>query len=180
VIGANRRVSEVFDSIRTLFGKVDQGRRPIDLNELILKALHSMRGELKDHDVETRPELTSGLPLVDGHAGQLQEVIINLVQNALDAMDATSDRSRVLRIKTGRRGSEAVVVAVEDSGPGIDPKQLDNIFTAFVTTKTHGMGLGLAICRMIIEDHAGQLTASSDGKNGTLFQFVVPIGLRDG
>ena len=180
VIGANRRVSEVFDSIRTLFGKVDQGRRPIDLNEVILKALHSMRGELKDHDVETRPELTSGLPLVDGHEGQLQEVIINLVQNALDAMDTTSDRNRVLRIKTERRGSDAVVVAVEDLGPGVDPKQLDNIFTAFVTTKTHGMGLGLAICRMIIEDHAGQLTASSDGKNGTLFQFVVPIGLRDG
>ncbi|SEB97089.1 Histidine kinase-, DNA gyrase B-, and HSP90-like ATPase [Rhizobiales bacterium GAS188] len=180
VIGANRRVSEVFDSIRTLFGKVDQGRQPIDLNEVILRALHSMRGELKDHDVETRPELTSGLPLVDGHAGQLQEVIINLVQNALEAMDATSDRSRVLRIGTERRGRDAVVVAVEDSGPGVDPKQLDNIFTAFVTTKTHGMGLGLAICRMIIEDHAGQLTASSDGKNGTLFQFVVPIGLRDG
>ncbi|SED25823.1 MASE1 protein [Rhizobiales bacterium GAS191] len=180
VIAANRRVSEVFDSIRTLFGKVDQGRQPIDLNEVILKALHSMRGELKDHDVETRPELTSGLPLVDGHAGQLQEVIINLVQNALEAMDTTSDRSRVLRIKTERRGRDAVVVAVEDSGPGVDPKQLDNIFTAFVTTKTHGMGLGLAICRMIIEDHAGQLTASSDGKNGTLFQFVVPIGLRDG
>jgi C4-dicarboxylate-specific signal transduction histidine kinase len=124
--------------------------------------------------------VTSGLPLVDGHEGQLQEVIINLVQNALDAMDSTSDRSRVLRIKTERRGSDAVVVAVEDSGPGVDPKQLDNIFTAFVTTKTHGMGLGLAICRMIIEDHAGQLTASSDGKNGTLLQFVVPIGSRDG
>ena len=110
----------------------------------------------------------------------MQEVIINLVENALDAMDTTSDRNRVLRIKTERRGSDAVVVAVEDLGPGVDPKQLDNIFTAFVTTKTHGMGLGLAICRMIIEDHAGQLTASSDGKNGTLFQFVVPIGLRDG
>jgi signal transduction histidine kinase len=70
-------------------------------------------------------------------------------------------------------------VAVEDTGPGIDPKQLDNIFTAFVTTKPHGMGLGLAICRMIIEHHGGQLTASSDGESGTLFQFVLPIGLAD-
>jgi signal transduction histidine kinase len=179
VIGANRRVSEVFDSIRALFGKVDQGRQPIDLNEVILKALHSMRGELKDHDVETRPELTSGLPLVDGHAGQLQEVILNLIQNALEAMDTTTNRSRVLRIKSERRGRDAVVVAVADSGPGVDSKQLESIFAAFVTTKSQGMGLGLAICRMIIEHHGGQLTASSDGKNGTLFQFVLPIGLTD-
>jgi signal transduction histidine kinase len=109
----------------------------------------------------------------------LQQVIFNLVHNALEAMDTTSDRRRVLRVTTELRGRDAISVAVEDSGPGIDPKQLDGVFGAFVTGKSHGMGLGLAICRMIIEYHGGQLTASSDGKNGALFQFTLPIGFTD-
>ena len=170
-----RRTSEVFDAIRALFQKGDQGRRRIDVNEIIVEVLKSLRGELVDHEVETRPELTK-LPLVNGHRGQLREVILNLVHNALEAMDTTTDRSRVLRVTTELRGRDAIAVAVEDSGPGIDPKKLDSIFTAFLTTKSHGMGLGLAICRMIVEQHGGQLTASSDGKNGALFQFVLPIG----
>jgi signal transduction histidine kinase len=94
-------------------------------------------------------------------------------------MDATFNRSRVLRVKTELRGLDAIVVAIQDSGPGVDPKQLDSIFTAFVTTKPRGMGLGLAICRMIVERHGGQLTASSDGKSGTLFEFVLPIERTD-
>jgi signal transduction histidine kinase len=175
VLTDNRRVSEVFDSIRALFGKVDQGRHPIDVNNILLRVLHSMRGELKDHGVEARLELASALPLVEGHGGQLQEVIVNLIQNAVEAMGATSNRNRVLRIKTELRGSDAIVVAIQDSGPGVDPKQLDSIFTAFVTTKPHGMGLGLAICRIIVERHGGQLTASSDGRTGTVFQFALPI-----
>jgi signal transduction histidine kinase len=137
--------------------------------------LQSLRGEFKDHGVVTRSDLTSELPLVDGNRNQLRQVIFNLLHNALEAMEATTDPSRVLRVKTELRGHDAIVVAVEDSGPGIDPKQLDGIFGAFFTTKPHGMGLGLAICRMIIERHGGQLTASSDGKRGASFQFVLPI-----
>ena len=90
-------------------------------------------------------------------------------------MATINDRSRILRVRTEPRGRDAVAVAVEDSGPGIAPSQLDDIFGAFVTTKPHGMGLGLAICRMIIEHHGGALTASSDGQNGATFQFVLPI-----
>ena len=120
------------------------------------------------------PELVE-LPLVDGHRGQLREVIFNLAHNAIEAMDSTTDRSRILRVTTQLHGPDAIAVAVEDTGPGIDPEKLDRIFTAFVTTKSQGMGLGLAICRMIVEQHGGQLTASSDGKNGALFQFVLPI-----
>jgi signal transduction histidine kinase len=172
------RTSEVFDAIRTLFRKGDQGRQRIDVNEIIVEVLRSLRGELKDHEVQTRPKLTE-LPPVDGHRGQLRQVIFNLVHNALDAMDTTGDRRRVLRVTTELRGRDAISVAVEDSGPGIDPNQLDGIFGAFVTGKLHGMGLGLAICRMIIEHHGGQLTASSDGKNGALFQFTLPIGSTD-
>ena len=86
---------------------------------------------------------------------------------------------RILRVRTEPRSRDAVAVAVEDSGPGIAPSQLDDIFGAFVTTKPHGMGLGLAICRMIIEHHGGALTASSDGQNGATFQFVLPIKSDD-
>jgi signal transduction histidine kinase len=102
-------------------------------------------------------------------------VIFNLVHNALEAMDGTTERSRLLRVRTQRRDADAIAVEVEDSGSGIDPQKLERIFTAFVTTKSQGMGLGLAICRMIIERHGGTLTASSDGQNGAVFQFVLPI-----
>src|SRR5215472_10388192 len=169
------RTSEVFDGIRALFRKADHGPQLIDINEIILGTLRSLREELSDHRVETRTELTVGLPSVAGHKGQLQEVISNLIHNAVDAMDATTDRSRVLRVQTELRGDDAIKVIVEDSGPGIDTSKLDGIFGAFITTKAHGMGLGLAICRMIIEKHNGQITASSDGKYGALFQVVLPI-----
>jgi signal transduction histidine kinase len=105
----------------------------------------------------------------------LEEVIYNLIQNAIEAMDATTDRGRVLRVRTAFKDHDAITVAVQDSGPGIDPKQIDGIFGAFFTSKPHGMGLGLAICRMIVEHHGGRLTASSDGKNGSLFQLALPI-----
>ena len=174
MIADSHRTSEVFEGIRALFRKVDQERQLIDMNEIILRVLQSLRGELKDHGVTTRTELMSGLPLVEGNRNQLQQVVFNLVHNALEAMNATTDRSRVLRVRTEHCGRDAIAVAVEDSGPGIDPKQLDGIFDAFFTTKAHGMGLGLAICRMIIGRHGGQLTVSSDGKRGALFQFVLP------
>jgi signal transduction histidine kinase len=175
MISDTHRTSEVLEGIRALFGKSNQKREQVEVNELILGVLQSSRKELQDHGVETRLELASELPLVESHRRQLEEVIFNLVHNAIEAMDATADRDRVLRVRTELKGHDAITVAVRDSGPGIDPKRLDNIFGAFFTTKPHGMGLGLAICRTIIEHHGGQLTASSDGKNGSLFQFVLPI-----
>lgn len=169
-----RRASEVFESIRSLFRRADQGRQALDMNEVALEALHTLRGELKDRGVVAKPELAPGMPLVVGHRRQLQQVIFNLVHNALEAMDSAG-RPRVLWIRTEPHGQAAIAVSVQDSGPGIDPKRLDGIFDPFVTTKTQGMGLGLAICRMIIERHGGQLTASSDGSSGALFRFVLPI-----
>ena len=179
IISDSHRTSEVFEGIRALFQKVDQERQLIDMNEIILRVLQSLHGELKDHGVTTRTELMSGLPLVAGNRNQFQQVIFNLVHNALEAMNATTDRSRVLRVRTEHRGRDAIAVAVEDSGPGIDPKQLDGVFDAFFTTKAHGMGLGLAICRMIIGRHGGQLTVSSDGKRGALFEFVLPAEITE-
>jgi hypothetical protein len=94
-------------------------------------------------------------------------------------MVGTTNRSRMLRLRTEVCGRDEIVVSVEDSGPGIDPRQLEKVFNAFVSTKAHGTGLGLAICRMIAEGHGGRLTASSDGKSGALFQFMLPIGSTD-
>jgi len=176
--GESHRTSEVFDAIRALFRKGDQGRQRIDVNEIIGEVLQSLLGELKSHGVETRSELAE-LPPIDGNRGQLREVVFNLVDNALEAMGTTTDQGRVLRVTTELRGRDAIAVTVADSGPGIAPQKLDSIFTAFLTTKSHGMGLGLAICRMIVEQHGGQLTASSDGKSGALFQFVLPAAAID-
>jgi signal transduction histidine kinase len=174
IIRDTHRTNEVLEGIRALFGKSHQKREQVDVNELILGVLQSSRKDLQDHGVETRLELASELPLVDGHRRQLEEVIFNLVHNAIEAMDATTDRDRLLQARTELSDHNAITVAVRDSGPGIDPQRLDSIFGAFVMTKSHGMGLGLAICRMIIERHGGRLTASSDGKNGSLFQVVLP------
>ena len=169
-----RRASEVFDSILILFRRSDHKQQPIDVNEIALEVLQSSRGELAAHGITARTEFASELPLVAGHRIQLQQVLSNLVQNAIEAMDSIRDRDRVLHVKTGIRSRDAIIVAVEDSGPGFDPKQLGSIFDAFFTTKSHGVGLGLAICRMIVERHGGQLTAASDGIHGAQFQFVLP------
>lgn len=179
IISESHRTSEVFNSIRALFRSADTTLQPIDLNDVIQEALKSVAGEAKHRAVTVRTTLATDLPRIIGHAGQLQEVVINLARNAIEAMASVKDRSRLIQVRTEVRSGDAVVVAVEDSGPGIDAKQIDSIFGAFFTTKTQGMGLGLAICRMIIEHHGGQLTASSDGQNGAVFQFVLPIGEAD-
>jgi signal transduction histidine kinase len=174
------RASEVFDSFRALFGKVNQERLPVDVNNIILSVIYSLEGQLNDLDVTVHRELAAKLPLIAGHSGQLREVIFNLVSNALEAMRSTTDRSRVLHVRTELRDRDTIAVAIQDTGPGIDPTKLAGIFGAFVTTKTHGTGLGLAICHMIVEHHGGQLTASSDGKSGALFRFILPIeGTKD-
>jgi PAS domain S-box-containing protein len=169
------RVSEVFDTIRALFRRADQKHQPIVVNEIALEVLQSMREELLDRDIAIETELTPELPPVDGHRSQLRQVIFNLVHNAVESMDDATDRNRVLRVRTEPHGRDAIIVAVEDSGPGIDPDRLDSIFDPFITTKASGMGLGLAICRMIVERHGGNLSALSDGKNGARFQFVLPV-----
>jgi len=117
------------------------------------------------------------LPFVMGHRGQLQEVFINLVHNAIEAMDAVDGDDRILRVRAERHGGNAIIVAVEDSGPGIDPQQLKTIFDAFITTKPNGLGLGLAICRLIIERHKGHLSVAPAEPRGSAFRIVLPAGM---
>ena len=135
IVRDSHRASQVLESIRALFKSADLEVQPVDLNGIALGALDLLRGEFKDHGVITRAELAPELPLVPGHSGQLQEVMLNLVRNAIEAMDSISDRARVLRVRTERDGREAIVVSVQDSGPGIDPDKVDSIFDPFVTTK---------------------------------------------
>jgi signal transduction histidine kinase len=174
-VDASHSVNEIFEGIRALFGTGDLRPQPVDLNQIIIDVLQFLQGELRGRSIEIKTELAPGLPLVSGHAGQLREVVMNLVQNAIEAMNSTTDRSRLLRIATEIRNRNEIAVTVEDSGAGIDPERLSDIFGAFVTSKAHGTGLGLAICRMIVEHHGGQIAASSDGVNGARFQFILPI-----
>jgi C4-dicarboxylate-specific signal transduction histidine kinase len=178
IVSAGHRTSEVIDGFRALFAKSDLGQQLVDVNEIIRGALESMSSELADRNVEPRAELISELPHVYGNRSQLQEVVLNLLVNALEAMGTTYNRNRVLRVRTELRGN-TVAVLVQDSGPGIDKDRLESIFTAFISTKPHGMGLGLAICRMIIDYHGGKLVALSDGRDGASFEFVLPIASTD-
>jgi len=178
IVSEGRRASQVFDNIRQLFSRSDLERVPIDANALILGVLDIAHGDLKEHRVTARTELMAESPVVAGHPGQLQEVLLNLIRNAIEAMDGTT--VRVLTLGTESRDQEELVVSVIDTGPGIDPEKLDRIFEAFVTTKPRGMGLGLAICRMIIERHGGQLLASSGGNGGALFQIILPFDRKAG
>jgi C4-dicarboxylate-specific signal transduction histidine kinase len=174
IIADSHRASHIINDIRALFTRADKKYEPVDLNEISYQALRILREQLNASGVRTDLELANDLPPVMGHKGQLQEVMINLVQNAIEAMGDTKAGRRALQLRAERQGDNAIVVGVRDSGPGIKPEKLNSVFEAFFTTKSHGTGLGLAICRMIIERHGGQLSASSDGRNGALFQFVLP------
>ena len=173
---ASFSVSEVFENIRALFRNPASEKQPLDLNELALSALQSLSGDLNDRGITISTELTPELPRVLGHKGQLQEVLLNIVQNAIDAMDTVMDRPRTLRVRTGSRARGQVVLSIEDSGVGIARERLSNLFDAFVTTKARGTGLGLGICRMIIDRHEGQLSASSEVGKGTRFEITLPVG----
>jgi len=175
IVEDSHRISGALGGIRSLVRKSDHDREPVDLNEIALDALRSARGELAEHGITVRPDLTARIPLLRGNRYQLHQVVLNLIHNSVEAMEVAKDGSLTLEVRTELRGRDAVALAVQDSGPGINPEHLDGIFDAFVTTKAQGMGLGLAICRTIIERHGGRLTAWSDGQNGALFEIVLPV-----
>jgi signal transduction histidine kinase len=175
IVEDSHRAGRILSDIRALFLKTDSEYESVDVNEVASGVLRLLHEELKVHGVVARAELAPDLPRVRGHKGQLQEVLVNLLQNAIEAMGVIRAGRRRLWLKTERHGDDAIVVEVKDSGPGIDPANLSGIFDAFFTTKSQGTGLGLAICRMIIERHGGQLSAWSDGTHGALFLFVLPV-----
>ncbi len=174
IIADTRRISDALEGTRALFRRFDQEHDAIDLNAIALEVLESTRGELSRYGVTTRTSLATEMPLVRGKRNQYHQLLLNLVHNALDAMVETTNRNRVLQIRTELHGHDAVALSVVDSGTGIPSERLKDIFEPFVTTKPNGTGLGLAICRTIVESHGGQLTASSDDENGATFRVVLP------
>jgi two-component system, NtrC family, sensor kinase len=175
MIGDSHRASQIFDNIRALFGKADEGHKPIDVNGLIRNVVAGFQGDLEQHRIAASLKLQEDLPRIVAHNGQVQQVLINLVRNAIEAMQANERDHQMLQVSSGRHGDDKIVLSIEDSGPGIDPKHAENIFDAFVTTKSHGMGLGLALCRMIIERHSGELSVSRAHSRGSIFHIVLPI-----
>ena len=175
IVEGGDRADHMLQSIRALFGRPEQVHGLLDLNETALEALRILRGQLNEHRVTTRVNLGKGLPLVTGHEDQMREVVLNLIHNAVEAMGTVSERARVLELTTRRCEPDSIALALRDTGTGINSRKLDEIFDAFFTTKPQGMGLGLAICQIIVERHGGRLTAYSDGKTGALFQLLLPI-----
>lgn len=169
-----RRADKILDDMRALFGKGDRAQERIDVNETVVAALRAMRWAFGEHGVSVRTDLKPDVSHIVGQRGQFQEVIINLLQNAVEAMAASRNDRPMLTVRTARDGDQAIVVEVEDTGPGIDAESRAKVFDAFVTTKPGGMGLGLAICRMIIDGHGGQLSASPAHPRGSVFRIVLP------
>jgi signal transduction histidine kinase len=171
---ASLRVNEVIESVGALFS-ANPEQHSIDVNDLVIEALQVLGKELADCSITVDTQLTSELPPIMGHKGQLQEVILNLVQNSIDAMRTMTTKPRMLHVRTAPHGRDAIAISVEDTGPGIEEKTLSSVFDAFVTTKTKGMGLGLAISQAIVERHNGRITAMSGVKGGARFEIILPI-----
>ena len=168
------RAADVITRLRALFSKKDPSIEPVDLNEATREVVALSLSELQRNRVILRAELVDELPLVLGDRVQLQQVILNLVRNASDAMSEVEDRPRQLTVRTERDGEDAVRMTVQDSGVGIDPRNVDQLFDAFYTTKSAGMGMGLSVSRSIIESHHGHLWAAPNDGPGTTFSFSIP------
>jgi signal transduction histidine kinase len=164
----------MLQSIRAVFGRNVPKKEHIAVNELVLASLRSFRAAMTDKDITPQVELASELSPVFGHKGQLQEVVNNLVQNAVDALGSIKDTQRILAVRTKGQPDNAILLEVEDTGPGIDAATSAKIFDAFTTTKSHGMGLGLAICQTIIERHGGKISVAAGNPRGALFRIVLP------
>ncbi len=169
------RAAEIIGRIRNLVKKEPLRKDTLEVNEAIVEVLALTRGEVMKNNVSVQTQLADGLPLIQGDRVQLQQVILNLIINAVEAMSGVSEGSRGLLIGTGKDASDRVLVAVQDSGPGLNPESFERLFDSFYTTKPGGMGMGLSICRSIVEAHGGCIWATPNGGRGITVQFTLPI-----
>jgi len=170
------RARDLIGSIRAMVKRDGRNRAALNLNDLVHEVLALMKSELQRNRISVELELDEHLPVTKGDRIQLQQVLTNLIANAIDAM--TEKRgARILRIKSAMQDPGGVLISVADTGKGIDPKITDRIFNPLFTTKSNGMGMGLAICRSIIEAHDGRLWASPGAQGGSVFQFVLPANV---
>lgn len=176
IIKEGNRASDVIGRIRDLVSKAPPRKEWLDINEIVREVVALSRTEIRSNRVSLTEQLADDLPRVRADRVQLQQVVLNLIVNGLDAMSAVVDRPRELHVSSGRIESNGVLVVIRDSGRGLDDETLDHLFDAFFTTKPEGMGMGLAICRSIVEAHGGQLWASPNSPRGAVFQFTLPAG----
>ncbi len=174
IVSNGRRAGDVIGRIRALVTNAPPRNDQLDINEVILEVMALTRSELRSSGTSLQTQLADGLPLILGDRIQLQQVILNLIFNAVEAMSGSRQAMRELLIRTEQDGSGGVLVAVRDSGPGPKTESLNRLFDAFYTTKPGGMGMGLSICRSIIEAHGGRVWATTNVPQGAAFQFTLP------
>lgn len=177
VVTDTNRANEVIDGIRSVFKKENQTKARQDVNKLIREVLTLVGSDTEAQHIAVRTQLSDGLREVPANLVQLRQVIVNLITNAIDAMSTVVDRPRVLRLKTEAHEPSYLLITVEDSGIGIDPESMNRIFDPFFTTKSHGMGMGLSICRSIVENHGGRLSVSLGPSHGSIFHVFLPTDL---
>jgi PAS domain S-box-containing protein len=178
IVEVGHRAGDVVGRIRSLIQKAPAQKDRVDLNVAIREVIDLTRGEAIKNGVSVRMQLADRLPPVDGDRVQLQQVVLNLIINAIEAMSGASEGARHLLVSAGKTDLGGVLVAVTDSGPGLDTASLDQLFEAFYTTKPGGLGMGLSICRSIIDAHGGRLWASANVPRGAILQFVLPTSGR--
>jgi PAS domain S-box-containing protein len=178
IIGDGKRAADVISGIRDLVKKTPSQRGDLAINEVILETIALTRGDLGKNDILVQTELAPDLPLIQGDRVQMQQVMLNLIMNAVEAMSEIAESSRELMLSTTEVEPDSVLVAVSDSGPGLPPANLARVFDAFYTTKSSGLGMGLSICRSIVEAHGGRLWSKPNEPRGTVFCFTVPIGKK--
>jgi C4-dicarboxylate-specific signal transduction histidine kinase len=174
IVDEANRASQVVTRIRTFLKKSHPGTSTVAMNQLIDEVLALTRHEIVRQSVALRTDLAADLHEIEGDAVQLQQVVLNLVVNAIEAMACNNGDPRELAVSTGNQGTDQIVVSVRDSGVGIDPSAMQEIFKPFVTSKEGGMGMGLSISRSIVEAHGGKLWAAPNEDRGATFQFSIP------
>ncbi len=175
IVQAGYRAVEVIDRIRALIKRAPPRRDRLDINEAIREVIELTRGEAVRNGISVQTDLADGLPLIQGDRVELQQVVLNLMVNAVEAMSGVSEQTHALLISsTANAETGGVRIVVQDSGPGLAPETFERLFESFYTTKPNGLGLGLSICRSIIEAHGGRLWASANAPRGAIFQFTVP------
>ena len=174
IVRDGRRINDVIGRIRAMIKKAPSLKDKVDINEAILEVTGLTHGEAVKNGVLIHTQLGAELPVIEGDRVQLQQVILNLTMNAIEAMSAVDGEPKEVLISTANFDSDVVIIGVRDSGTGLDPANTENIFKAFYTTKTNGLGMGLSICRSIVEAHGGKLWASSGTPRGAVFQFTLP------
>jgi PAS domain S-box-containing protein len=176
IITDGKRATDIVSRIRDLAKKAPVQREGLEVNEVVLEVIGLARSEMSSNGVLVQTRLTDGLPRIWADRVQLQQVILNLIVNAVEAMSDATDGSRELSISTSRAEAEGVLVTVSDSGPGLPPANPERVFEAFYTTKASGLGMGLSICRSIIEAHGGRLRALPNRPRGAAFRITLPAG----